>query len=446
MRKLFKKGLSVVLAAAMVLSLGFGIGTVKAQEVKAEQTAGAGGYYKAFLGFQVYPSWASRVEWNDPKMGLTTTKYKVGKKEYDYNYLADVMVQNKAYTGTRSVGFQDAMMTADGTYTVSVSDFDMTSEKLLGMSTINYKRLFISTNIPISENDVKCTDVKLYIDGNVVATLDEANYNHEDSTNRGCYCFELADHWNEPHGIKSEELLNDELIDGGDTSNDNVQIDSKYICKNSLAIEYTISGVDWDNVKTVPLYVGPAEEQRITCQEGIYEVITRAMDNGTVGEVSLVGLTAKGKKMTEFKMPDYIIVGGLKYKVILLAENVFRKNTTIKKVTLNNVIDTVDTAEFKGCKKLTTVIFGKKCRYLIDEAFSGCTSLKSITIPAKVRVIESEVFSGCTKLALVKVNSKVKVRKNAFKGCKKTIKVSGKKADKQYFVEQVKKSGYNKVK
>ena len=38
------------------------------------------------------------------------------------------------------------------------------------------------------------------------------------------------------------------------------------------------------------------------------------------------------------------------------------------------------------------------------------------------------------------------VGKNAFKGCKKTIKVSGKSANKKFTVEQIQKSGYKKVK
>lgn len=446
MKQKRSKGLSILLAIAMVLSLGYGIVTGVEKEVKAEQKAGSTGTYKAYLGFQIYPSWATRSEWNDSKTGITSTTVRLNKKDVNFNYLSDIVVQNKEYTGVRNIGFTDAVMSADGTYTVGVSNFDMTSEKLLGMSTINYKRLFISTNIPLTQEGVKCTDVKLSIDGNVVATLEEAKYNTEESTNHGCYAFELAEHWNEPHGIASEDLLNDELIDGGDTKNDEVVIDSKYICKNSLSIEYKITGVDWTNVQTLPLSVGPAEEQKITYQEGIYEVVTRAIDDGTPGQVSMVGLTASGKKMTSFNVPDYITVGGLKYKVILMAENVFRKNTKIKKVVLNNVIDTVDTAEFKGCKNLSTVVFGKNYRYIIDEAFSGCTSLKSITFPAKMKVLESKAFTGCTKLASIKVNSQVKVRKNAFKGCKKTIKVSGKKADKKFVVEQIKKSGYSKVK
>ena len=63
-----------------------------------------------------------------------------------------------------------------------------------------------------------------------------------------------------------------------------------------------------------------------------------------------------------------------------------------------------------------------------------------------IKSIGSSAFLNCKNITKLVVNQKVKVSKNAFKGCKKTIKVSGKAANKKYTVEQIKKSGYKKVK
>lgn len=84
--------------------------------------------------------------------------------------------------------------------------------------------------------------------------------------------------------------------------------------------------------------------------------------------------------------------------------------------------------------------------FIGSKAFSGCTKLQSVTLSKATKSIGSSAFLNCKNITKLVVNQKVKVSKNAFKGCKKTIKVSGKAANKKYTVEQIKKLGYKKVK
>ena len=62
--------------------------------------------------------------------------------------------------------FNDAEITGDGTYTVSVTDFDFGSDESLNL-------LFISTDIPL-DSGVTISDVKVTLDGNTKYTFDEA--------------------------------------------------------------------------------------------------------------------------------------------------------------------------------------------------------------------------------------------------------------------------------
>ncbi len=95
-------------------------------------------------------------------------------------------------------------------------------------------------------------------------------------------------------------------------------------------------------------------------------------------------------------------------------------NKKVKNVTIPNTITLKD-----GCRAKVTSI--------ANNAFKKCTSLTKVTIPANISKIGKNAFNGCKKLKTITIKStkltKAKVGKNAFKGIHKkaTIKVPKKK-------------------
>lgn len=141
------KLLSIATAAAVAAS-------VAAVPSSAEETV-----YNAYIGVQS-ASYSFRNAWNEPSYGKGVTG-------------DDGMVYFDQITGwdgptaiSKGGVFTDAQITGDGTYSVSVTDFDFGEDESLNL-------LFVSTDIPLDAG-VSITDVKVILDGNVKYTFDEA--------------------------------------------------------------------------------------------------------------------------------------------------------------------------------------------------------------------------------------------------------------------------------
>ena len=108
--------------------------------------------YHAYLGVQTNPSWIFRNGWNDSQFGKD---YEAFNKLSKDGAPADI-------EGT----FTDVEITGDGTYKVSLTGADLSSEELFSL-------LFVSTDIPVDAG-VTITNVNVYIDGQKKYTFDEA--------------------------------------------------------------------------------------------------------------------------------------------------------------------------------------------------------------------------------------------------------------------------------
>ena len=148
-------------------------------------------------------------------------------------------------------------------------------------------------------------------------------------------------------------------------------------------------------------------------------------------EVAYVAPANKNAKT--ITIPATIKVKGVTYKVTKIADNCFRNNKKITKITIGKNIVSIGKNAFYGCKKLKTVKMGKNVTTIGANAFRGCTSLTSITLSDKTTKIGTNAFYGCKKLKTITIRSKKltskTVSKNAFKGLTKitTIKVPRKK-------------------
>ncbi len=542
MRKNLTKAISTTLAAAMVVTAGGFAGvantngsTAKAADTTASATATAtpAASYMAYTAFSMAGPWIYRSEWTNDKSGLTVKEFydseksKWGRSAFDYtkNYLANNLTKAQETMGLRGQArgdarvhseatIKDAAMTTNGEWTAEITNLDTTQYKVVGDS--YYDVLHISTDIPLTMKNVKCTNVKVSVDDKQILELKEAFPNtqasdKQGSGNKGYYDFMIIDNYADSHGVEGKVLR---PIDKT-TGKLNTEINA--MPAKSLKITFTISGVDFVTAKKeVVVDNGPTVGSTFVDNGVKYVVTKRTKTNNSKGTVAVAGLATKTADFTTAataKTTEGTTV--LNYDVTGIADNAFAKDTTIKTVTLGDTIKTVGEAAFKGCTKLTKVTYNKNITKIADDTFNGCksiksftlssgiksigeaafknctalksfkltknvksvgasafsgckklskftynstvksvagstfkdcTSLKSIKLGKKVKKIGGSAFAGCKKLSKITVSQKVKVSKKAFKGCKKTIKVSGKKAYVKYTKKQIKKAGYKKVK
>lgn len=168
----FSKLLSAACAAAIAAS-------ALAIPASAEDVS-----YHAYLGVQS-ASYTFRNAWNDATYGQGITS-------------DDGMVYFDQLTGWENPGniavnkggvFTNAEITGDGTYSVSVTDFDFGEDETLNL-------LFISTDIPLDAG-ITISDVKVVMDGNTKYTFDEAYLSPDEKEYMSPMCINI---WNEDLG------------------------------------------------------------------------------------------------------------------------------------------------------------------------------------------------------------------------------------------------------
>lgn len=163
--------------------------------------------YNAYIGVQS-ASFTFRNAWNEGTYGKGITAD-------DGTVWFDQLTGWDGPTALNMGGnFTDAKITGDGTYSVSVTDFDFGNDETFNL-------LFVSTDIP-ADLDVKFTDVKVILDGQTKYTFDEA-YLSPDETSY--YQPMMINIWNDDLG-KQDGLFG-------------------YIMpEDSIEIQFTVSGLD----------------------------------------------------------------------------------------------------------------------------------------------------------------------------------------------------------
>lgn len=431
MKKLFRKSMALVLSSVMAITGAASFAPRSQETAKAAEKP----VYNAYTAFEISDSWAARKNWADSTAGLNEGKdYQLEGK--NFNYLKNIFVHNAdAKEPVIDAGIKDAQITDNGTYTLEMTNLPAASFEGMTEDAM-WNMLDICTDIPITEKNVKCTNVKIYFDGETTpfATLANAPYNQQSATNHGVLDFFIFDTYASNHKTTS-------ALDCKDAK-------YKRFPKKSMKIEFTISGIDFNKQKVeVPVANGLMVSQTFTAGDFKYKVTKRSMSNGTKGTAIISGIApAASSKSSLSTVAIATNSDNCKYDVTGIGAKAFQNSKKLKKVKIGSTITTVGSSAFKKCTKLTSVTYNKVVKSVGASTFEGCTSLSKITLGSKVKSIGKSAFKGCKKLSKVSISQKVKVSKGAFKGCKKTIKISGKKANKKYTVAQIKKSGYKKVK
>ena len=113
------------------------------------------------------------------------------------------------------------------------------------------------------------------------------------------------------------------------------------------------------------------------------------------------------KKAKTVTIPATVKINGVTYKVTKIADNAFKNNKTVTKVTVGSNIKIIGKQAFSGCKKLKTIKINSTkltSKTVSKNAFKGLTKVTTIKVPKKK-------LSAYKKLFKQKgLSSKVKVK------------------------------------
>lgn len=108
-----------------------------------------------------------------------------------------------------------------------------------------------------------------------------------------------------------------------------------------------------------------------------------------------------------------------------LANEVFKGNTKIQKVTIPDCISSIGSGVFSGCTKLQSAILPKNLKVLSANTFYNCNQLSSLDIPSTVTTIDDGCFHSCTLLDGITIPTGLKnLGKGSFYACANLSSVS----------------------
>lgn len=125
------------------------------------------------------------------------------------------------------------------------------------------------------------------------------------------------------------------------------------------------------------------------------------------------GLDSIGKEAFQ---KNYITEVTIPESVRAIGQSAFYDNQSLKSVTLNNRMETINRSLFNYCKKLTVVHGGKNVKIVNQSAFRNCDSLRSIKDVAPV-TIDREAFYNCQKLESLNFSRIKSIGYNSFYQC-----------------------------
>ena len=317
--------------------------------------------YNAYLGFQT-DNYSFHDPWDSEKYGINGKGDKTGKLD---DYKTQVGYWDGDSLKKATAQFTNAEIKENNvTYTVAMSGVNLKTlkgaDKDAKASTC-FNSLFISTDIPVAMKGVTAT-ASLKIDGQQIQT----NVAVPANTEAKYYELYLCDLYYDTHKTEKAPYIKGKLLET--------------LPASSIEITFTMKGVQFQgdfSTKTI----GPAKNKTFTKGNFKYKVTTVATETAGKkkdGKVSVVGLSAKGKKAKKLSVPATV------------------KNTG------NYKVSTLGKSVFKGAKA-TQITLGKNIKKIPANAFANCKKLSKLTLKAKLS----------------------SVKKNAFKGCKKAIKVAG---------------------
>ncbi len=100
------------------------------------------------------------------------------------------------------------------------------------------------------------------------------------------------------------------------------------------------------------------------------------------------------KLITDFEIPDTVILDGKEYKVTSLDDALFPDNLTVKSVTLPKYLKSIKPHAFECCNHLENVFTNNDLEIIGTMAFKGCCSLKKIILPENFKILKNFAFAS----------------------------------------------------
>lgn len=105
-------------------------------------------------------------------------------------------------------------------------------------------------------------------------------------------------------------------------------------------------------------------------------------------------------------------------KVISVDSFAFRRNESIKCISLPDSVDYIGAEAFAWCKNLCSVSFNNVV-HISERAFMGCDSLASVHVGDKLNIMGKKAFAYCPSLTSIKLpNCLETLGASAFDGCR----------------------------
>ncbi|MCC8043196.1 MAG: hypothetical protein LIO69_06795 [Oscillospiraceae bacterium] len=250
----FKKLIATVVASALA---AVSVSAMSVVSVSAADT------YHAYIGVQS-ASYTFRNAWNE-------TSYGQGVVADDGTVYFDQLTGWEGADAVNKGGdFVDAEITGDGTYSVSVSNFDFGEDE-------SFNLLFVSTDIPI-DTGATITDVKVVLDGNTKYTFDEAYLSPDENT------------YLQPMAIN---IWNDDL--GGSDG-----LFGYIMPTDSIEIQFTVSGLGdaaaaeetEEEEEEVVVEEEAVVEEEVVVEETVAVETTTAAKTGNASAAGMVAVAA----------------------------------------------------------------------------------------------------------------------------------------------------------
>jgi len=122
---------------------------------------------------------------------------------------------------------------------------------------------------------------------------------------------------------------------------------------------------------------------------------------GDMGNYSVLYLSDRPWNAYSSSIKKVVIENGVES----IGKYAFYDCTGLTSVTIPNSVETIGEGAFKGCTGLTSITIGNSVTSIGSSAFWNCTGLTSITIPNSVTSIGSSAFKGCTGLTSMTVEA-----------------------------------------
>lgn len=149
---------------------------------------------------------------------------------------------------------------------------------------------------------------------------------------------------------------------------------------------------------------------------------------------------------TEEQSTEYVIIDGLyKVKSDILVEYLGDKSdTSIKEITIPEIVVKIEKNVFEGCRYIEKVNFpvSNQLMDIGDYAFKDCTALKSIILPEGIDTLGYRAFGNCTSLTEFSIPSSVTSGTEIF-GTKNSVKKVIFKEDMITVPQQILKYAYS---